>query len=128
MLAQVVLGELSDLDQAVYGAIARTPTPELDRVMARISDAANYSRLSLAAAAALAVTRGDKGRHAAALGLASVAVTAAVVNLAIKPLGHRRRPDRSLHSVPGRQAGQDAEVYFASIGPYGGCVRVRERR
>ena len=101
MLAQVVLGELSDLDQAVYGAIARTPTPELDRVMARISDAANYSRLSLAAAAALAVTRGDKGRHAAALGLASVAVTAAVVNLAIKPLGHRRRPDRSLHSVPG---------------------------
>ena len=101
MLAHVVLGELSDLDQAVYGAIARTPTPELDRVMARISDAANYSRLSLAAAASLAVTRGDKGRHAAALGLASVAVTAAVVNLAIKPLGHRGRPDRSLHSVPG---------------------------
>ena len=72
MLAQVVLDELSDLDQAVYGAIAHTRTPQLDRVMARLSDAANYSRLSLAAAAALAVTRGDKGRQAAALGLASV--------------------------------------------------------
>ena len=96
----MVLDELSDLDQAVYGAIARSPTPHLDRVMARLSDAANYSRLSLAAAAVLALTRGDEGRRAATLGLASVAVTAAVVNLAIKPLGHRDRPDRAVHRVP----------------------------
>jgi membrane-associated phospholipid phosphatase len=100
MLARMLLDELSDLDQAVYGAVARSPTPHIDRAMALLSDAANYSRLSLASAAALAVTRGERGRSAAALGLASVAVTAAVVNLAIKPLGHRERPDRATHRVP----------------------------
>jgi undecaprenyl-diphosphatase len=100
MLAQNVLGELDNLDRAVYGAIAGSRTPNLDRVMARLSHAANYSRLSLASAAVLAATRGEDGRRAATLGLASVGVTATVVNLAIKPLGHRQRPDRAMHRVP----------------------------
>lgn len=107
MLAQIVrtnttelLGELDDLDRSVYAAIARSRTPELDRFMARLSNAANYSRLSLASAAALTVARGEHGRQAAKLGLASVAATAAVVNLVIKPLGRRERPDPTAHRVP----------------------------
>jgi membrane-associated phospholipid phosphatase len=107
MLAQIVrtnttelLGELDNLDRSVYAAIARSHTPELDRFMARLSNAANYSRLSLASAAALAVARGDQGREAAKLGLASVAATAAVVNIVIKPLGRRQRPDPTAHRVP----------------------------
>lgn len=96
----MVLDELRDLDEAVYGAVAGSPTPHLDVAMARLSNAANYSRLSLASAAVLALTRGDEGRKAAGLGLASVAVTAALVNLVIKPLGHRDRPDRAIHRVP----------------------------
>jgi undecaprenyl-diphosphatase len=35
-----------------------------------------------------------------ALGLASVGVAATVVNLAVKPLGRRRRPDRAAEQVP----------------------------
>ena len=107
MLAQIVhtnatelLDELDTLDRAVYSAVAGSRTPELDRYMARLSNAANYSRLSLASAAVLAATRGDKGREAAKLGLVSAAATAAVVNIVIKPLGRRQRPDPAASNVP----------------------------
>ena len=111
----MVLDELSELDEAVYGAIARSPTPQLDRVMARLSDAANYSRLSLGAAAALAMTRGDEGREPPSWASRRLAVTAAVVNLAIKPLGHRDRPDRD--SAPGadRPTRPDAQIDVAPL-------------
>jgi membrane-associated phospholipid phosphatase len=88
------------LDLAVYAAIARTPTPALDAAMSRLSHAANYSRLSMASAALLALTGGTTGRRAAAQGLAAVAVTSAVVNAAVKPLARRRRPDRLAGEVP----------------------------
>src|SRR2546423_13372682 len=88
------------VDTAVYAAIASTPTPSLDRGMSRLSRAADHSKLSLAAAALLALAGGNAGRRAAAMGLASVATTSAGVNLVIKPLGMRRRPDRGAESVP----------------------------
>jgi membrane-associated phospholipid phosphatase len=88
------------LDLAVYAAIAATPTPALDRAMSRLSRAADYSRLSLASAGVLALTGGNAGRRAAMTGLASLAVTATVVNVAVKPLGRRPRPDRVLQEVP----------------------------
>jgi undecaprenyl-diphosphatase len=88
------------LDRAIYDAVARTSTPTLDNAMSRLARAADYSRLSLAAAAVLAVTRGRAGRQAAVLGLASVGVTSAIVNLAIKPVGRRRRPDPTAGEVP----------------------------
>ena len=94
------LEEAQRLDVAVYAAIARTPTPTVDRAMSRLSRAADYSRLSLASAAVLALTGGRKGRRAAVIGLASVAVTATVANLIAKPLGRRRRPDRIAQEVP----------------------------
>ena len=92
--------DLEQIDVALYAAIAQTPTPALDRAMARLSHAANYSRLSLAAAAVLAATGGPKGRRAATNGIASVAVAATIVNLGVKPLGRRRRPDRAVAQVP----------------------------
>jgi membrane-associated phospholipid phosphatase len=88
------------IDVALYAAIARTPTPALDRAMGRLSRAADYSRLSIASAALLALAGGRRGRRAAAYGLASVGVTATVVNLGVKPLGRRRRPDRVAQEVP----------------------------
>jgi membrane-associated phospholipid phosphatase len=94
------LDEAKRLDVAVYAAVAATPTPTLDRVMRRLSHAADYSRLSLSAAAALALTGGPAGRRAAVLGLSSVGVTSAVVNVVVKPLSRRRRPDRIAESVP----------------------------
>ncbi len=94
------LEEVERLDLACYAAIASTPTPRLDRAMARLSRAADYSRLSLTAAAGLALFGGASGRRAAVAGLTSIAVTATVVNVAVKPLARRRRPDRLAHEVP----------------------------
>lgn len=94
------LAEAKRVDAALYAAIAGTPTPTLDRSMRRLSHAADYSRLSIVSAAALALAGGPAGRRAAGRGLASVAVTASVVNLAVKPLSRRRRPDRAAEQVP----------------------------
>jgi membrane-associated phospholipid phosphatase len=92
--------EVNSLDLAVYSAIAATPTPTLDRVFRRLSQAADNSKLWIASAAVLASVGGPVGRRAAVNGLASVAVTSAVVNLVLKPLGRRHRPDRATHHVP----------------------------
>jgi membrane-associated phospholipid phosphatase len=94
------LDEAEQVDVAVYAAIAGESTPTIDRAMKRLSKAADHSKLSLGAAAALALAGGASGRRAAKLGLASVAVTATVINVAIKPLGGRRRPDRVAAAVP----------------------------
>jgi membrane-associated phospholipid phosphatase len=88
------------VDLALYAAIARTPTPAFDVAMSRLSRAADYSRLSMASAAALALAGGSTGRRAAVQGLAALAVTATVVNVAVKPLARRRRPDRLAGDVP----------------------------
>ena len=94
------LDEAKRLDVAVYAAVAGASSPTLDRFMRRLSHAADYSRLSISSAALLAVTGGAPGRRAAVRGLASVGVTSAVVNLVVKPLSRRRRPDRAGSSVP----------------------------
>ena len=48
----------------------------------------------------LGAVGGTRGRAAAANGLASIALTSPTVNLVLKPLGDRRRPDRQAHAVP----------------------------
>jgi membrane-associated phospholipid phosphatase len=96
----VWLEDAERIDAAVYAAVARTPTPSLDHAMSRIARAADYSRLNLAAAGVLAAVGGSRGRRAAKMGLASVAVTATLVNAVMKPLGRRRRPDRVAQEIP----------------------------
>jgi membrane-associated phospholipid phosphatase len=86
--------ELAAVDRAVFDAVARTPTPELDGPVRRLSDAANRSRLWLAIAAAIALFGGGRGRRAALEGVVAIGVTSATVNLGVKPLASRRRPDR----------------------------------
>jgi membrane-associated phospholipid phosphatase len=94
------LNDAERIDVALYAAIAQTPTPALDRAMTRLSRAADYSRLSLVSAGVLAAAGGRRGPRAATMGLASVGVAATVVNLGLKPLGRRRRPDRAVQQVP----------------------------
>jgi membrane-associated phospholipid phosphatase len=109
------LEEAERIDLAVYAAIAGTPTPELDNAMRRLSRAADYSRLSIASGVLLAVAGGPRGRRAALTGLASVAATSAFVNLAVKPLGRRPRPNRELQEVPAaRQVRMPASRSFPS--------------
>jgi membrane-associated phospholipid phosphatase len=94
------LHELGAVDRAVYQAVAHTPTPALDRPFRGLSNAANYSRLWLGIAAAVALT-GKRGRHAALEGVLAVGVTSATINLGIKPLARRRRPERADTSLAG---------------------------
>lgn len=94
------LADAERLDVAVYAAIAGTPTPTLDRLLARLTRAADHSKLSLAAAGILALGGGREGRRAATTGLVSLAVTSVVVNAGFKLAARRRRPDPAAHAVP----------------------------
>jgi membrane-associated phospholipid phosphatase len=107
--------EVNRLDVAAYAAIAATPTPVLDGVFRRLSRAADHWKLWLGCAAALAIAGGRRGRRAAVNGVAAMAVSSAVVNLAVKPLGARRRPDRARHHVPtARQVSMPTSTSFPS--------------
>ena len=109
------LRDAERVDAALYAAIARTPTPSLDAAMRRISRAADYSKLSLGAATMLAFAGHARGRRAAAVGLASVGVTATFVNVAVKPVSRRRRPDRVAERVElGRHVRMPISTSFPS--------------
>src|SRR5947208_4984627 len=83
--------------------------------MRRLSAAADYSRLSIAAGVTLAVACGPRGRRAAASGLVSLGATSAVVNVVVKLVGRRRRPDRAAAQVPlARQVPMPASRSFPS--------------
>ena len=107
--------EVEALDMAVYAAIAATPTPTLDRFFSAVSRAADHSKLWTATAAALALAGGQQGRRAAVHGMASIALASTVVNVVLKPLGRRRRPDRATYAVPlARQVAMPLTTSFPS--------------
>jgi membrane-associated phospholipid phosphatase len=109
-----ILRQLGAADRAAYAAIAATPTPALDTAMRRLSNAANNSRIWLTVAAGLALT-GPAGRKAAARGLVAIGITSAAVNLGVKSLSARRRPDRMGAGVPGaRYVQMPASTSFPS--------------
>jgi membrane-associated phospholipid phosphatase len=97
---QRISQQLGALDRAVYEAVAAAPTPTLDPVLARLSDAADHSKLWLAVASVLAVAGGQRGRQAALVGVASIGVTSLISNILIKGLVARQRPDRADAVVP----------------------------
>jgi undecaprenyl-diphosphatase len=92
--------EADGLDRAVYAAIAAVPTPTLDGALGRLSRAADHSLLWLAIGAGMAAAGGKRGRRAATRGTAAIGVTSALVNLVLKPLAGRHRPDRVGVRVP----------------------------
>jgi membrane-associated phospholipid phosphatase len=108
------LRELGAVDRAVYQAVARTPTAGLDGPFRRLSRAADHSRLWLAVAAAAALLGGARGRRAALEGVASIAVTSATVNLGLKRVHRRRRPERVDNPWPARHVVMPASTSFPS--------------
>ena len=131
--------ELDRLDVAVYAAVAATPTPKMDAALRRLSLAANYSRLWLGCSALLAAFGGERGRRATQNGLAAIALSSGVVNVVLKPLGNRHRPDRDTQDVPvSRQvdmpsstswpSGHSASGFAFATGVGGGRVRFRSGR
>ena len=109
-----VLRELGAVDQATYEAVARTPTPMLDRPVRALSQSANHSLLWFAIAAAYALLGGPRGRRAAAEGVLSIGATSAVVNLAFKQIFRRRRPDRTAGPFSERHALMPSSKSFPS--------------
>ena len=108
------LGELDQIDQAVYRAIAATPSPSLDLGLSRLSSAADHSKLWFAVAAALALTPG-RPRRAALVGVASIGLASATANLVGKGLLRRARPDRAGLNVPaGRKVKMPGSTSFPS--------------
>jgi undecaprenyl-diphosphatase len=74
---------------------ARSPT--LDRTLITITWAANYSRLWLVLAGAIAAFGGEQGRRAAGRGLIAIAIAAMVANGPAKLLTRRLRPSSQSH-------------------------------
>jgi membrane-associated phospholipid phosphatase len=97
--ARAILHELAAIDQAVYDAVASTPTPTLDVPLRRLSNAANRSVLWLAIAGGLALVGGRRGRRAAAAGVASIGVSSLLANALLKSIRERVRPDRDTAGV-----------------------------
>ena len=107
--------QLGNLDRATYDAIATTPTPALDEPLRRLSRAADKSKLWLAIAAGLAIGGGSAGRRAALRGTLAIGATSALVNLGVKPVSFRTRPDRAQAGVPGqRQVKMPGSTSFPS--------------
>jgi membrane-associated phospholipid phosphatase len=85
------------LDRQLMKRSIGTRSPALDRTLIAITQAANYSRLWLAVAGALAVFDGRQGRRAAGHGLIAIAIAAGVANGPAKLLARRRRPSSRSH-------------------------------
>lgn len=94
------VAQLQAVDAAIYAAVAATPTPAFDQSMGVLSRIADHSKVWMGAAAVLATAGGRDGRRAATGGVLSLAIASGIVNLCLKPLGRRARPDRAAAAVP----------------------------
>ena len=97
-MPRVLLRRIPALDSELFGRVARTQTPELDRIIPALSRAANNSRLWLAIAVPLAAFGGRRGKRGALRGVSSIAATSLLVNQGVKRVVRRPRP--SLRHVP----------------------------
>ncbi len=105
--------EVDALDEAIYNAVASTPTPTLDVPMTWVSNAANDSRLWVALAGVLAVAGGHRHRRTAIRGLTAIGATSITANLFVKHIFPRRRP-RRLTVTASRKARMPTSSSFPS--------------
>ena len=87
-----IWGRVQHLDRQLMRRSFGARTPALDRSLIAITQAANYSRLWLLIAGALAMFGGGQGRRAAGRGLFAIAIAAVLANGPAKLLVRRRRP------------------------------------
>lgn len=86
---------VGELDRRAFREMVGRPTARQAAFLRRFSAIANRSSLWQAISLLLVVTGGARGRRAASRGMVSVAITSAVVNLGVKHLSRRQRPDIS---------------------------------
>src|SRR5437868_1801197 len=91
-------------DERGYAWLAGRSTPVLDKILPRLSRAANHSRLWMAVAAILTVAGGRRGRAAAARGLVAIGLSSSIANGPLKLLMRRHRPEFAGVPLPRRLA------------------------
>ncbi len=94
-----IVSEFGNLDRNIYRSVAATPTPTLDEAFRKISLAGDHSMIWFGIAGVTAVVGGRRGRRAAFDGVVSILLGSVIVNVAMKPVLPRDRPDRELHQV-----------------------------
>jgi undecaprenyl-diphosphatase len=92
--------EMRAVDASVYAAVATTPTPRMDAVLQPLTSAADHSKLWFGIAAAAALLGGARGQRGAVEGVVAIGLASASVNLVLKNMSRRRRPDRLEVGVP----------------------------
>jgi membrane-associated phospholipid phosphatase len=90
-----LIARLRRLDRRAMERAHDVRTPALDRVLVRLTTAANYWRLWLAAAGVLAAFGGSRGRAAASRGLLALVIAGVTANGPAKLVTRRRRPHAS---------------------------------
>ncbi|HYY45994.1 MAG TPA: YegS/Rv2252/BmrU family lipid kinase [Candidatus Angelobacter sp.] len=86
------LAALGEFDRRLFERLTRREQRTADRLLKRLSNAANRSVLWLSMAAVLALVGGRSGRRAAARGVVAISLTSTLVNLPLKYLARRDRP------------------------------------
>jgi diacylglycerol kinase family enzyme/membrane-associated phospholipid phosphatase len=84
-----------NLDARLHAYVGGLPTSPADRWLRRLTRSANHGRLWLVLGGLLALRRGAL-RRGAVRGLGSMAVTSALVNVVLKTLFRRVRPDQTV--------------------------------
>lgn len=87
-------------DQSLFRRVHARPTPLLDAILPRLSQAANHGVLWTGLAAVLAASGGKENRRAALRGIGSLALASAAVNGPAKLIFRRGRPDVELILSP----------------------------
>ncbi|HEX5400983.1 MAG TPA: phosphatase PAP2 family protein [Pseudonocardiaceae bacterium] len=80
------------IDRRVMSEVARTDSVLLDQVLPTLGRSANYGRLWLGVAGALAATRNRSARRGALRGLVALSLASAVANVVSKQVVGRARP------------------------------------
>lgn len=86
------LARLDEFDRWLFERLTYRERRTADRVLKRLTNAANRSLLWLSIAGVLAVAGGRRGRRAAVRGVVGITMTSTLVNLPLKYLARRDRP------------------------------------
>ena len=108
-----LLTRLDRLDLALYRRAARADTPALDRVLPRLTSAADHGGLWFVVAAGLAAS-GGRRRRAALRGLLSLGLESATANVPAKLSARRARPVLTPVPVPRHLLRQPSSSSFPS--------------
>ncbi|WP_446666273.1 phosphatase PAP2 family protein [Flexivirga sp. B27] len=87
-----IAGDIDDLDVSIFEGIAAARGPLLDKVLPRLTDAADHSVLWFGIAGALGLSRDRRAKRAALRGVVTIAATSLLANQVAKRTNRRVRP------------------------------------